>query len=67
MLYYLKNLSKNFIKFLLLIIFIIPSSYIYYENFLKKVSNTDLLIDIPINSNLNDISKIIETEQTYKE
>ena len=41
-------------------IFIIPFSYIYYENFLKKISNTDLLIDIPINSNLNDISSIIE-------
>ena len=59
-LYYLKNLSKHFIKFLLLIIIITSFSYIYYENFVKKVSSTDLLIDIPKNSNLNDISNIIK-------
>ena len=59
MLYYLKNLSKHSIKFLLLIILVIAFSYIYYENFVKKVSSSDLLIDIPKNSNLNEISIII--------
>ena len=58
-LYYLKNLSKHSIKFLLLIILVIAFSYIYYENFVKKVSSSDLLIDIPKNSNLNEISIII--------
>ena len=44
----------------------IPFSYIYYENFVKKISNTDLIIDIPINSNLNEISIIIEQNNLTK-
>ena len=58
MLYYLKSLIKNSKK-LLLIVLLISFSYIYYGNFIKKISNSDILIDIPKNSSLKDISAII--------
>ena len=59
LLYYLKNLNKKNIFYIIIVIFIIIFIYFFYNFFIRKTNIENILIEIPKNSSLKEISNIL--------
>ena len=58
--YYLKNLNKFLFRNLIIFFLLLLSFFLFYNFFIKKINIENFILNIPQNSNLKEISKIIE-------